>query len=74
MNKTWKRKSIKKIFKNIVEQEKLESLLNNNYGNFVLEKLIARLNKEEKMTFIKKLEKLGKSRTVSNTIKNLLYK
>ena len=74
MNKTWKRKSIKKIFKNIVEQEKLESLLNNNYGNFVLEKLIARLNKEEKMIFIKKLEKLGKSKTVSNTIKNLLYK
>ena len=69
-----KESTIKKIFKNIVEQEKLESLLNNNYGNFVLEKLIARLNKEEKMIFIKKLEKLGKSKTVSNTIKNLLYK
>ena len=57
-----------------MEQEKLESLLNNNYGNFVLEKLIARLNKEEKMIFIKKFEKLGKTKTVSNTIKNLLYK
>ena len=69
-----KESTIKKIFKNIVEQEKLESLLNNNYGNFVLEKLIARLNKEEKMIFIKKFEKLGKTKTISNTIKNLLYK
>ena len=69
-----KESTVKKIFKCIVEQEKLESLLNNNYGNFVLEKLIARLNKEEKMIFIKKLEKLGKSKTISNTIKNLLYK
>ena len=69
-----KENTVKKIFKNIVEQEKLESLLNNNYGNFVLEKLIARLNKEEKMIFIKKFEKLGKTKTVSNTIKNLLYK
>ena len=65
--------TVKKIFKNIVEQEKLESLLNNNYGNFVLEKLIARLNKEEKMVFIKKIEKL-KTKIISNTIKNLLYK
>ena len=65
---------VKKIFKNIVEQEKLESLLNNNYGNFVLEKLIVRLNKEEKMTFIKKIEKLGKIKSIPNTIKNLLYK
>ena len=65
--------TVKKIFKNIVEQEKLESLLNNNYGNFVLEKLIARLNKEEKMVFIKKIEKL-KPKIISNTIKNLLYK
>ncbi|MBO4624287.1 MAG: hypothetical protein J5646_02170 [Bacteroidales bacterium] len=69
-----KENTVKKIFKNIVEQEKLESLLNNNYGNFVLEKLIARLNKEEKMIFIKKIEKLGKTKIISNTIKNLLYK
>ena len=69
-----KENTVKKIFKNIVEQEKLESLLNNNYGNFVLEKLIARLNKEEKMIFIKKIEKLGKAKIISNTIKNLLYK
>ena len=65
--------SVKKIYKAIIEQEKLESLLNNNYGNFVLEKLIARLNKEEKMKFIKKIEKLGKTKTLSNTLRNLLY-
>ena len=65
---------VKTIFRNIVEQEKLESLLNNNYGNFVLEKLIARLNKEEKMIFIKKIEKLGKIKSIPNTIRNLLYK
>ena len=69
-----KENTVKKIFGNIIEQEKLESLLNNNYGNFVLEKLIARLNKEEKMIFIKKIEKLGKTKVISNTIKNLLYK
>ena len=69
-----KENTVKKIFKNIIEQEKLESLLNNNYGNFVLEKLIARLNKEEKMILIKKIEKLGKTKVISNTIKNLLYK
>ena len=69
-----KENTVKKIYKNIVEQEKLESLLNNNYGNFVLEKLISRINKEEKMVFIKKIDKLGKARVISNTIKNLLYK
>ena len=65
--------SVKKIYKSIIEQEKLESLLNNNYGNFVLEKLIARLNKEEKIKFIKKIEKLGRTKTLSNTLRNLLY-
>jgi hypothetical protein len=69
-----KESTIKTIFKSIIEQEKLESLLNNNYGNFVLEKLIARLNKEEKIIFIKKIEKLGKTKVISNTIKSLLYK
>lgn len=69
-----KESTIKTIFKSIIEQEKLESLLNNNYGNFVLEKLIARLNKEEKLIFIKKIEKLGKAKVISNTIKSLLYK
>lgn len=69
-----KESTIKSIFKSIIEQEKLESLLNNNYGNFVLEKLIARLNKEEKMIFIKKIEKLGKTKVISNSIKSLLYK
>ena len=66
--------TVKKIYKSIMENEKLESLLNNNYGNFVLEKLISRLNKEEKMAIIKKLEKLGKNKTISNTLKSLLYK
>ena len=65
--------TVKKIYKHILEQEKLESLLNNNYGNFVLEKLIARLTKEEKMKFIKKIEKLGKTKSLSNTLRNLLY-
>ena len=69
-----KRTTVKKIFKSIVEQEKLNSLLNNSYGNFVLEKLIARLNKDEKMILIKKIEKLGKSKSISSTIKGLLYK
>ena len=69
-----KENTIKTIFKNIVEQEKLESLLNNNYGNFVLEKLISRLNKEEKAIFIKKIEKLGKMKSISNTIRNLLFR
>ena len=64
--------TVKRIYKNIVEQDKLESLLNNNYGNFVLEKLIARLNKEEKMIFIIKIEKLGKTKNISNTI-NFYY-
>ena len=65
--------TVKKIYKSIIEQEKLESLLNNNYGNFVLEKLIARLTKEEKIKFIKKIEKLGKTKTLSNSLRNLLY-
>ena len=66
-------KTVKKIYKSIIEQEKLESLLNNNYGNYVLEKLISRLNKEEKTKMVKKIEKLGKTKSLSNTIKNLLY-
>ena len=69
-----KEATVKKIYKSIMENEKLESLLNNNYGNFVLEKLISRLSKEEKMAIIKKLEKLGKNKTISNTLKSLLYK
>ena len=65
--------TVKKIYNSIFEQEKLDSLLNNNYGNFVLEKLIARLNKEEKSKIIKKIEKLGKTKNLSNTLRNLLY-
>ena len=69
-----KEATVKKIFRQIIEQEKLESLLNNNYGNFVLEKLIVRLNKEEKMIFIKKIEKMGKIKLIPNSIKSLLYR
>ena len=65
--------TVNKIYKNIIEKEKLESLLNNNYGNFVLEKLISRLNKEEKLVFFKKIEKIGKNKNISNNIKNLLH-
>ena len=65
--------NVKKIYNSIIKQEKLDSLLNNNYGNFVLENLVARLNKEEKSKIIKKIEKLGKTKNLSNTLRNLLY-
>ena len=66
--------NVKKIYKSIMENEKLESILNNNYGNFILEKLISILNNEEKMAIIKKIVKLGKNKAISNTLKSLLYK
>lgn len=62
---------LKKIFKDVIENDKLENLLNNTYGNFVIEKLISRLNKEEKNQII---NKIGNERNLSNTIMNLLYK
>ena len=49
-------------------------MLNNTYGNFVIEKLIAKLSKEEKDELIKEITKLGKEKNLSNTIMNLLYK
>ena len=49
-------------------------MLNNTYGNFVIEKLISRLNKEEKNKLIKEIEKYGKEKCLSNTIMNLLFK
>ena len=64
--------SVKKIYNAIIEQEKLESLLNNNYGNYVLEKLIERLNKEDKNKLIKKIEKLGKNKVISNNLKSII--
>ena len=64
-------KNVKKIFKDVIEKDKLENLLNNTYGNFVIEKLISRLNKEEKNQII---NKIGNERNLSNTIMNLLYK
>jgi hypothetical protein len=64
-------KNVKKIFKDVIENDKLENLLNNTYGNFVIEKLISRLNKDEKSLII---EKIDNERNLSNTIMNLLYK
>ena len=64
-------KIVKIIYKDIMENDKLEYLLNNTYGNFVIEKLIGRLNKNEKNEIIKKI---GKEKNLSNTIMNLLYK
>ena len=64
-------KIVKIIFKDIMVSDKLEILLNNTYGNFVIEKLIGRLNKNEKNEII---QKIGKEKNLSNTIMNLLYK
>ena len=64
----------KNIYKEIINQEKLCVMLNNTYGNFVIEKLISRLNKEEKNKLIKEIEKYGKEKCLSNPIMNLLFK
>ena len=64
----------KSIYKEIINQDKLCVMLNNTYGNFVIEKLISRLNKEEKNKLIKEIQKFGKEKTLSNTIMNLLFK
>ena len=66
--------TIQKIYKSIIEDDKLESLLNNTYGNYVLEKLIERLKIEEKLVLIKKIEKFAKNKNISKNIMNLLYK
>ena len=65
-------KSVKKIYNAIIEQEKIESLLNNNYGNYVLEKLIERLNQEDKIKLAKKIEKYGKNKILANCLKSIL--
>jgi len=65
-------KSVKKIYNAIIEQEKIESLLNNNYGNYVLEKLIERLNQEDKIKLAKKIEKFGKNKILSNCLKSII--
>jgi hypothetical protein len=67
-------KTVKKIYNSIIEEDKLESLLNNTYGNFVLEKLIERLKIEEKLVIIKKIENFGKNKNISKNILNLLNK
>ena len=62
----------KKIFKNLIEKNNLEFLLGNCYGNFVLEKLLFKLNKDEKKLIKKKLEEIGKINEINDTIKILL--
>ena len=69
-----KSSTIKKIFNNILEENNLICLLNNYYGKFVIEKLIAKLNKDEKNMIIKKLEENENISEIYSTIKNLLYK
>ena len=69
-----KRTIVKKIFKDLLEKNNLECLLNNYYGNFVLEKLIVKLTKEEKNMIIKKIEENGKIEEVNDAIINLLNK
>ena len=64
--------SVKKIYNAIIEQEKIESLLNNNYGNYVLEKLIERINQEDKIKLAKKIEKFGKNKILSNCLKSII--
>ena len=65
---------IKKIFNDVLYKNNLEYLINNNYGNYVLEKLIGKLNKEEKNMIINKLEESRLKEKISNSIKFLLYK
>ena len=65
---------IKKIFNDVLDKNNLECLINNSYGNYVLEKLIAKLNKEQKNLIINKLEKSGIKENISNSIKYLLLK
>ena len=64
----------KKIFKDLLEKNNLECLLDNYYGNFVLEKLIVKFTKEEKNMIIKKIEEFGKINEVNDVIKKLLNK
>ena len=70
--KCGKNSTVKKIFNDIMDRNNLEILLNNNYGSFVLEKIIIKLKKEEKIKMVKKLQELGKINDVKNPIKNLL--
>ena len=65
---------IKKIFNDVLYKNNLEYLINNNYGNYVLEKLIGKLNKEERNMLINKLEESRLKEKISNSIKFLLYK
>ena len=64
--------TVNKIYKSVIDDDKLESLLSSIYGNYVLEKLFERLNLEEKMVFIKKIEKFGKNKNISNTFKKFI--
>ena len=64
----------KTIYNKIINQGKLSNMLNNTYGNFVIEKLILKLNDEEKNILINDIKKCGKENCLSNNIIDLLYK
>lgn len=65
---------IKNIFNDILKKDNLEILLNNEFGNYVLEKLFAKLNKDEKNIIIDKLKKIGKINKISKSIEDVLYR
>ena len=72
--KSAKSSTVKKIFNDVLDKNNLESLINNCYGNFVLEKLIMKLNRDEKNIINNKIEELGLKGKISNSIKSLLEK
>ena len=43
--------------------------MNNNYGNYVIERLLERLNTEDKNKLSKKIEKIGKNKGLSIDLK-----
>lgn len=57
---------LKKNLLNVIVSGKIGSMLKNTYGNFVIEKLILKLTKEEKREIKKIIETKGKDKT--NTI------
>lgn len=71
-----KEEVIKQIFDMIMKEseQKLGNMLNNTYGNFVIEKLINRLNKEDKILFGEEIRKIGKEKSLTNSIHNAIYK
>lgn len=47
-------------------------MLKNTYGNFVIEKIIGKLSKEDKMKWKQELQSLGKDKGISPSIISLL--